>query len=478
MSDTWKQWEGHRVNGKFPLQRYLGSSDHSAVFLTQYGEGQKQEATIKLLRVDPSQAEPQLSRWTQAEKLSDPGLIRIFEMGRSKLDDTALLYIVMEHADEDLAQILPQRALTPEEAQEMLSPVLNTLAYIHGQGFVHGSIKPSNIMAVADRVKLSSDSLRPGQETSEYRISSYAPPEAALGPISPAADVWSLGMTLVQTLTQRLPLPDPARPGTVVLPEGMPEPFADIARHCLQADPQQRWTIADIAARLKSAPVLSRTEPSVPAARSEKQSSAKWLYGMAVAVAGLIALVWMSGSKARTPNLPDQPAQVSPQPAQPSASAQPSPTKPSAAIPEKTQSAQETQEPGSSAAQAVASAPPVAAPQPEAEPALNTSTTTGGVTPGVAHTVLPVVSRRARNTIQGRVKLSVRVRVDTSGNVVSAVLDSPGPSKYFARLALEAAQDWKFVPAQAHGQPVGSQWILRFVFSRTNTEVMPRQTSP
>ena len=91
---------------------------------------------------------------------------------------------------------------------------------------------------------------------------------------------------------------------------------------------------------------------------------------------------------------------------------------------------------------------------------------------------MPAVSQSARNTIQGKVKVRVRVQVDTSGNMVSAVLDSPGPSKYFARLALDSAQGWKFTPAQAHGQFVASEWILLFAFSRTDTEVVPRQTSP
>ena len=53
----------------------------------------------------------------------------------------------MEATEEDLSQILPQRRLTPEEAREMLGPVLDALSYLHGKGFAHGAIKPANIMA-------------------------------------------------------------------------------------------------------------------------------------------------------------------------------------------------------------------------------------------------------------------------------------------------------------------------------------------
>jgi len=449
------------------------------VFLTEHGEGQAQEAAIKLILADPNTAEGQLFRWRLATKLPDPGLIRIFDMGRSKLDDTELLYLVMEHADEDLSQIIPQRSLTSEEAQGMLRPVLDALDYVHRKGFVHGNIKPSNVMAVADRVKISSDDLCALHETAglERRISIYAPPEAAREPVSPAADVWSLGMTLVEALTQRLPILDAARPGAVALPDGMTEPFSDIARHCLQVDPQQRWTIADIGARLKPAPVVSRaTATFAPVTPSIRKSSAQWVYLMAVAAAGLVALVWF-GSKTKTSNPPDRPAQVEPHQGAPAGSPQPSSAKLSPVTPGETQPAQEPQEPRTStvAAPSVATEPTATTPRPEAA---STHTATGAMVPGVVHTVMPAVSQRARKTIQGRVKVRVRVQVDASGNVVSASLDSPGPSKYFARLALEAAQGWKFTPAQAHGQIVASGWILRFTFKRTDTEVVPRHTNP
>jgi len=68
--------------------------------------------------------------------------------------------------------------------------------------------------------------------------------------------------------------------------------------------------------------------------------------------------------------------------------------------------------------------------------------------------------------------------VDASGNVTGATFDSPGPSQYFARKAMEAAQVWKFTPAEADGRTVPSEWILRFAFGRTGTEVSPLQTAP
>jgi hypothetical protein len=46
--------------------------------------------------------------------------------------------------------------------------------------------------------------------------------------------------------------------------------------------------------------------------------------------------------------------------------------------------------------------------------------------------VLPDVSEKARNSIQGKVRVTVRVHVEPGGSVSQAELDSPGPSKYFA----------------------------------------------
>jgi TonB family protein len=87
--------------------------------------------------------------------------------------------------------------------------------------------------------------------------------------------------------------------------------------------------------------------------------------------------------------------------------------------------------------------------------------------------VLPEVPSEARRTIQGRVKVSVRVRVDPTGKVAEAKLDSAGPSKYFARLALQAARRWKFAPAPDADPGRPREWVLHFEFERTGTKVAP-----
>ena len=119
------------------------------------------------------------------------------------------------------------------------------------------------------------------------------------------------------------------------------------------------------------------------------------------------------------------------------------------------------------------SAPPLQSPVPETQ-----TSKSAEVKGAVAGRVLPDVLRSASKTIQGKVEVRIRVTVDPSGNVSNAAFDSPGPSKYFAKLALQAAQHWRFTPAQVDGQAVSSVWILQFQFTQTAILVAPVQASP
>jgi TonB family protein len=84
----------------------------------------------------------------------------------------------------------------------------------------------------------------------------------------------------------------------------------------------------------------------------------------------------------------------------------------------------------------------------------------------VVHEQIPVVTRSARETIHGHIKVAVLVIVDRSGNVIDALLENPGPSWYFARLAREAARKWRFAPADGQDSRA---WLLRFEFTRGGT---------
>src|SRR5437868_11999699 len=137
-----KQWEEQVVNGTYPLRQYVGGSDHSAVFLTEILSENPRKAAIKLIAAHEANADIQLGRLKLAAKLSHPHLLQNFEVGKCQLEDHQLLFVAMEYADETLSQILPQRPLSPQETRDLLTPALDTLAFIHNNGFAHGHLKP------------------------------------------------------------------------------------------------------------------------------------------------------------------------------------------------------------------------------------------------------------------------------------------------------------------------------------------------
>jgi len=427
--ELWRNWEGRVVDGKFPLQRWLGGSNHSAVFLTEHGSGELQKTVIKLISAENLNQDAQLSRWSDAARLSHPHLIQLFECGSCQLDDTRLLYVVMEYADEDLAQILPLRALAPAEISDMLEPTSQALAFVHRAGYVHGSIQPSNIMAASEQLKISSDGLRKNGERPR-ESTAYQAPEVSAEGVSQASDAWSLAATLVAAFTQR----EPERNNSdVAVPEALPDPFREIASRCLRRDPRQRSTVIDILSWLQGG---KPTEARTTAPPTSNAGRRPWIV-VPLVVAALALLVFAGREFLHRPPTPT--VEIAP--------AQPQPTE---SNPTKAQ-------------------PPAPAPQRQTE----TRETNRGT---VLQQVLPEVSRSAQNTIQGRVKVIVRVMVDASGNVSQATLISAGPSKYFANKAGAAARQWKFKAPQENGQPKASEWLLRFQFGRSSTQVFPTET--
>jgi TonB family protein len=86
--------------------------------------------------------------------------------------------------------------------------------------------------------------------------------------------------------------------------------------------------------------------------------------------------------------------------------------------------------------------------------------------PSPVNEVIPEVPQSALQTIRGTVRVSVRVIVDREGAVLAAISDDHGPSRYFERLALEAAKKWTFKPADTEAQRI---MLVRFSFTREGT---------
>ena len=432
--ESWKSWEGRLVAGKFPLQQWLGGSDHSAVFLTETAPPGSEKAAIKLIVAEAADMERRLAHLRETTRLSHPHLMRTFEAGRGQIDDASFVYVVMEHADEDLAEILPLRPLEAGEVSELLPPLVDALAYIHGQGLVHGRVRPANIHAVGDQLKLSSDPIVAAETiVARKNRDAFDAPETESGPVSAASDVWSIGVALVAALTQSPALAERIASGESGVSERIPEPFRGIARECLQADPKRRCSLAQIHARLQPA------ARSVPAPAEPKPAPAAGTHrwpALAIAVAiVLLVLIGFAFVHSRGKNATGSAAETAEAPPADTARVTPAPARPPAESP----------------------APPKA------------------TSAAVARQVMPDVSKSAQNTISGTIRVAVHVEVDASGKVTSATFKTRGSSRYFAESALKAAKSWQFSPPLVDGQPTASAWLLQFRFRRSSIQASSQQ---
>jgi TonB family protein len=261
-----EEWEGKVVDDAFPLLEWRGGSGDAGVFLT-VRQG-VQRVAIKLILAEDTEAEEYLAQWAAAKDLSHPHLAAVFESGRCTIQDVNLVYVVTELADRDLFNLLPVNALSAVEAKAIFDPVLDALSYLHSNGYVHGHVKPSNILFVDDQVKLSGDEfiLADGVPLASRNPGIYDAPEVAKGQATEASDTWSVGMTLAEAITPRSRFWDASTKGQPFVPESLPEPFSSIVRDCLQPNPAERCAIADIKnqiSNVQSVPVVEQI-PIIP----------------------------------------------------------------------------------------------------------------------------------------------------------------------------------------------------------------------
>jgi TonB family protein len=469
MSEAWTRWQGHLINGAFPLGRCLGCSDHSGVFLTK-SAARPEELAIKLVPTNRALAEAQLPRWKRAGGLAHPHLLRLFEWGGCQLEGLPYLYTVMEYADQTLAQLLLRRALTEDEARELLLPTLDALAFLHGRNLLQGQLKPANILVVGDQLKLATDTIR---RVSEGMMSTHTPtvydaPEARQGSNSTAGDVWALGVTLVEALTRRPPS-GLGEPRKTTLPAEFSQSFDEVVTRCLSPTPEDRPSVNELAAwargpsaespppeatqpvaplpaeSAKAEPPPPRTpsppvapEAARPAPSTGQRPKPRVVLAVILGAVVILALAWTGVRAFRTHH-----AAIPPPPPVQDLGKSPSPT------------------PGGGAPGAAEVRPPVS----------GVSTSKGGrgavaTPPSGLHEEIPDVPWSARRTIRGHIKVWVRVMVDPDGSVFAAVTDRTGPSNYFQRVAIEAAKKWRFPPVDT---PARRMMQVRFEFTRDGT---------
>jgi TonB family protein len=447
-------WKGQIIDGKFPLLEWLGGSAHSAVFRTQLPGSSTQPAAIKLIRADRPDAAQQIACWRELVTLSHPNLLRVFHAGHCQMSGAPWLYVAMEYAEENVDQVLPVRPLSMIEVGDLLPPVLDALAYLHSKNFVHARIKPSNICAVKNQLKLSVDSVHPvAQAFKPSSLTAYDAPESEIGNLSPAADIWSLGMTLVAAFDQRPLTWSRANTLDPVVPKSVPAPYGQIARECLRMNPAERCSMT----RIKD---LMRQEVPPPKVIAPKEPKRKTSFMPVLVALALVVIFIVAKFRHTSQNQSTPPAPVATTEQQPTEQ-KPATKQPASSAADQKPTAYSSRSGGIARSAVKNPAKPVAVVE------------TSPSTQGIVKQVLPQVPFSARQTIHGKVRVKVQVSVGTNGDVSSANLVVPGPSRYFARLALESSQQWKFQPAGVNGQPAAAHWLLEYRFGRSSTEVTP-----
>src|SRR5262249_8508545 len=105
-------------------------------------------------------------------------------------------------------------------------------------------------------------------------------------------------MTVVEVLTQQLPGWEESEQVEPVLPDTLPAPFLEVARHCLRRDLWRRWTVADIVAHMRR----TLTAPQVRTAASPQTVFTKWRYVVPAVALGFVLAAVLVGPRLFNPS--------------------------------------------------------------------------------------------------------------------------------------------------------------------------------
>lgn len=302
--------------GPYKLGAVIRRSPAAAVYETEFCDRNRgtHPAVIKIRELDPAAASAAVRQWRGAMRLDHPHLLHIYDAGTSELNGATAAWAVIERADESLTRVLDQRALSEDEVGAVLRPAADALAYLHRNGYAHGALTPSDVLAIGDQLKLSCDNA--------IRVSDGG---------VPAEDIRALGALILEALTER------GSNSVVHHPSGR---FSELVRHCTDPDPAKRWTAEQLAEYLgqKDAAPSPKTAPASAepqlAGRIRKPSRPfpKWIFaGLAAVVLIVLLAAVMRTTNTKPASLPPPPVtSIAPEiaPSPPVVQAEPAPAKP------------------------------------------------------------------------------------------------------------------------------------------------------
>lgn len=185
--------------------------------------------------------------------LSHPHLVRAYEILRRP---PALILETL--TGKTLGRIVDESPKGIGEASVVMLglQLCSALSYLHRHGVLHLDLKPSNVVADNGTAKLLDLSVArpPGRPHQGLGTPGYMSPEQKEGtPLTPAADVWGLGVVLFEAASGKRALSEGVRsPPPIRQRSRIDRELADTIDACLELDPSRRPALADVAAALRS----------------------------------------------------------------------------------------------------------------------------------------------------------------------------------------------------------------------------------
>ena len=213
--DTFEKYVGQIFDRRYKVKKVIGTGGMAVVF-EAYDMLKNRPVAVKMLKDEIAKDVQAVKRFINESKavamLSHPNIVNIYDV--SVKDD--LKYIVMELVEGITLKnyMIKKGALPFKEVISITEQILRALEHAHAKGIVHRDIKPQNIMLLKNgSIKVTDFGIAklPNAETvtmTDKAIGTvfYISPEQASGrQIDHRSDLYSLGATIYEMATGKLP---------------------------------------------------------------------------------------------------------------------------------------------------------------------------------------------------------------------------------------------------------------------------------